>query len=98
MLQQGVHPKVVQERLGHSEISLTLNTYSHVLPSMQEEAAEAVDGLITLIDVAAKKENGAMRCNVGYSKVAVKQKGPVISTGPYLVHLGLRRIPNRIYR
>ena len=55
MLQQGVHPKVVQERLGHAEISLTLNTYSHVLPSMQEEAAEAVDSLITLIDVSAKQ-------------------------------------------
>jgi site-specific recombinase XerD len=55
MLQQGVHPKVVQERLGHAEISLTLNTYSHVLPSMQEEAAEAVDSLILLIDVSAKQ-------------------------------------------
>ena len=51
MLQQGVHPKVVQERLGHSDISLTLNTYSHVLPAMQEEAAEALDSLITLMDV-----------------------------------------------
>jgi integrase len=40
MLQQGVHLKIVQERLGHSEISLTLNTYSHVLPAMQEEAAD----------------------------------------------------------
>ena len=56
MLQEGVHPKVVQERLGHSDISLTLNTYSHVLPSMQEEAAEAVDNLITLIDVSARSE------------------------------------------
>ena len=34
MLQQGIHPKVVQERLGHSQISLTLDTYSHVLPNM----------------------------------------------------------------
>ena len=51
MPQQGVHPKVVQERLGHSEISMTLNTYSHVLPSMQEDAAEKMDELITPIDV-----------------------------------------------
>lgn len=36
MLQQGIHPKVVQERLGHADISLTLNTYSHVLPDIQE--------------------------------------------------------------
>jgi len=52
MLQQGIHPKVVQERLGHSDISLTLNTYSHVLPSMQDEAAEKMDDLLTLTDVS----------------------------------------------
>lgn len=38
LLQQGVHPKVVQERLGHSTISMTLDTYSHVVPGMQERA------------------------------------------------------------
>jgi integrase len=52
MLQQGVHPKVVQERLGHADISLTLNTYSHVLPSMQEEAAEKMDELLKPIEVS----------------------------------------------
>ena len=57
MLQQGTHPKIVQERLGHSDISLTLNTYSHVLPSMQEEAAEKLDELLIPIDVAATQEN-----------------------------------------
>ena len=51
MLQQGIHPKVVQERLGHADITLTLNTYSHVLPSMQEDAAEKLDELLTPIDV-----------------------------------------------
>ena len=51
MLQQGINPKIVQERLGHSDISLTLNTYSHVLPHMQEEAAEKMDELLTLIEV-----------------------------------------------
>ena len=54
MLQQGIHPKIVQERLGHSDISMTLNTYSHVLPSMQEEAAEKLDELLRPIDVTAK--------------------------------------------
>jgi len=39
LLSQGVHPKVVQERLGHSTITITMDTYSHVLPSMQEDAA-----------------------------------------------------------
>ncbi|MDA0798745.1 MAG: tyrosine-type recombinase/integrase, partial [Chloroflexi bacterium] len=39
MLKAGVHPKVVQERLGHSNISITLDTYSHVVPGLQEAAA-----------------------------------------------------------
>ena len=39
LLQQNVHPKVVQERLGHANISATLDIYSHVLPGIQEEAA-----------------------------------------------------------
>ena len=39
----GVHPKVCRERLGHASIGITLDTYSHVLPSMQEEAAEKID-------------------------------------------------------
>ena len=43
LLSQGVHPKVVSERLGHASIGITLDTYSHVLPSMQEEAAEKID-------------------------------------------------------
>jgi integrase len=47
-LRAGVHPKVVSERLGHSSISITLDTYSHVLPSMQRDAAEAVAALISL--------------------------------------------------
>ena len=38
LLKQGVHPKIVQERLGHSSISVTMDIYSHVIPSMQEEA------------------------------------------------------------
>ena len=45
MLQQGIHPKVVQERLGHSSITLTLDTYSHVLPNMQQDAAAKMDHL-----------------------------------------------------
>ena len=41
-LRAGANPKVVQERLGHSTVSLTLQVYSHVLPGMQEEATELV--------------------------------------------------------
>jgi len=39
MLKQGVHPKIVSERLGHASVNITMDTYSHVLPGMQEEAA-----------------------------------------------------------
>ena len=45
-LQAGVHPKVVQERLGHSSISITLDLYSHVVPGMQEEAAAKVGAVV----------------------------------------------------
>jgi len=45
-LRNGVHPKIVQERLGHANISTTLNTYSHVTEGMQAEAAEEIANLI----------------------------------------------------
>ena len=45
MLLQGVHPKVVSERLGHASVGITLDTYSHVLPSMQSDAVRAFDDL-----------------------------------------------------
>jgi integrase len=47
MLKQGVHPKVVQERLGHSSIQVTLDTYSHVAPGLQEAAAARFDEAFT---------------------------------------------------
>ena len=43
LLSMGVHPKVVQEILGHSNIGMTMDTYSHVLPSMHKEAMEKWD-------------------------------------------------------
>jgi integrase len=43
MLARNIHPKIVSERLGHSRVALTLDTYSHVIPGMQEEAAAAID-------------------------------------------------------
>jgi len=46
LLKSGVHPKVVQERLCHGNIAITLDTYSHVLPSMQEDAARRIDDLL----------------------------------------------------
>jgi integrase len=43
LLAENVHPKVVSERLGHSSIGITFDTYSHLLPSIQEEAARKID-------------------------------------------------------
>jgi integrase len=43
MLCEGVHIKIVQELLGHADVTITLNTYSHLLPSMSGEAAGAMD-------------------------------------------------------
>jgi len=48
LLRHGIHPKVVSERLGHSKVGITLDTYSHVLPGMQEEAASKVDTALRL--------------------------------------------------
>ena len=45
LLTMGVHPKVVQELLGHSQIGMTMDTYSHVLPSMQKDAMDKWDDL-----------------------------------------------------
>ena len=43
MLKQGIHPKIVQERLGHTNIQITLDTYSHVAPGLQQAAATRFD-------------------------------------------------------
>lgn len=45
-LLNGDHPKVVQDMLGHASITLTMDTYSHVLPEMQEESAARLDALL----------------------------------------------------
>jgi len=46
LLSRGVHPKIVQERLGHSSISMTLDLYSHLAPGLDEAAAATLNGLI----------------------------------------------------
>jgi integrase len=46
LFKEGVHPKIVQERLGHSTIAVTLDLYSHVMPGMQEDAAMKVDSAL----------------------------------------------------
>jgi integrase len=46
LLVQGVRPRVVMEILGHSQISLTMNTYSHVIPELGHDAAQRMDDLL----------------------------------------------------
>jgi integrase len=43
LLRRNVHPKVVSEGLGHNSTSFTMDVYSHLLPSMQEQAADAIE-------------------------------------------------------
>lgn len=52
MLKQGIHPKIVQERLGHASIQITLDIYSHVAPGLQQAAANRFD------EVLSSKYNG----------------------------------------
>lgn len=47
LLKAGIHPKIVQERLGHSSINVTLDTYSHVLPNLQEAVLKNIGDSIT---------------------------------------------------
>ena len=54
MLVENVHPKVVQERLGHASIAITMDIYGHVMPNMQAEAAAKIDDALK----AAQKKNG----------------------------------------
>jgi len=46
LLERGINPKVISERLGHANISITLDIYSHVTPTMQEEAASVFDSML----------------------------------------------------
>lgn len=46
LIMAGVNPKVVQQRLGHSDVNITLNTYTHVLPEMDIQAAQILDSLV----------------------------------------------------
>lgn len=50
MLKQGVHPKIVQERLGHASIQVTLDTYSHVAPGLQQAAANRFDDIVLPVE------------------------------------------------
>jgi integrase len=51
LLVEGIHPKVVQELLGHSTISMTMDLYSHVLPTLQQDAAQRMNKIISVAKV-----------------------------------------------
>jgi len=46
LLEQGVHPRIVADLLGHSTTTLTLNTYSHVTPRLQQTAVDALSAVL----------------------------------------------------
>jgi integrase len=70
MLKQGIHPKIVQERLGHSSIQITLDTYSHVAPGLQEAAAQRFDDAFKVVhNKAAESSSSKLVANPGQKVV-----------------------------
>ena len=57
LLKAGVHPKIVSERLGHASITLTMDTYSHVLPGMQRESAQKLDAMLFTVKSELQTES-----------------------------------------
>jgi integrase len=55
-LEAGVHPKIVSERLGHATTGITLDLYSHVAPSMDQQAAETIAGLFSLPNQSSDRD------------------------------------------
>jgi hypothetical protein len=61
LLLAGAHPRVVQERLGHSQVGITLQTYSHVLLDLQGEAARKVGELLGKGPLKDRQQKAALR-------------------------------------
>jgi len=61
MLKAGEHPKIVSERLGHANIGITLDIYSHVLPGLQEAAAEKFDSLFETEEIESSDADVSKR-------------------------------------
>lgn len=49
LLAQGTHPRVVIEMFGHSTIALTMNTYSHVIPALERDAADRMNAILSAV-------------------------------------------------
>jgi integrase len=67
LLLAGVHPKIAQERLGHSTITTTLDLYSHVTETMQEDAAAKIDAVFR----SAITGGAGARCEAFGSKLVL---------------------------
>jgi integrase len=63
LLVQGVHPRLVMEILGHSQISLTMNLYSHVIPAMNTEVAREMDALLKPVATSVATQPNSERVN-----------------------------------
>lgn len=61
LLSLGVHPKLVQETLGHSTFQLTMDTYSHVIPALRNEVADRMDSVFSPTPTTAPTRNGSER-------------------------------------
>ena len=68
MLNHGISPLIVAKRLGHSKVSITLDTYGHLLPGMQQETANFIDGLVTPIEV---------KLHTNCTRIAEKEQTPI---------------------
>ena len=60
LIAEGAHPKVIQERMGHSSIKTTLDTYGHLFEGLDEAAAEALDGLFSRTRDAGNPSMGGL--------------------------------------
>lgn len=56
MLASGVHPKIASERLGHGTVAMTLDTYSHVIPGMQDDAVARIDAVFASVAERGEKK------------------------------------------
>jgi hypothetical protein len=75
LLSKGTHPKIVQEMLGHANISMTLDTYSHVMPTTQDEAIAALEGALTWSNLQRYWAMLHYRSTKGYSEELSKKIG-----------------------
>jgi len=66
VLRQGIKPKVVQERLRHRDITLTLNTYSHALPDTEEEAVQNLDIVLAPKQPQSKSDAAQLPTDIRY--------------------------------